>query len=390
MDLINLKEMINETGYLNNISIGSYFHIKYRNLYDEIKKHTEELKATYRVNLTLRSRVKFIFDYDCNLHSLLSDGKYLIFDRKSDSFVRNSSNSAKTGWEKIKSKLNNEKTYSFNKTKKLLSELNEDEIFGRSKNRIMCSNKPILYNSILKHSKELEAFDRNTNKFPSKIIFLRDYDGKLVNLLCKKCMLKYVTYNPQKNMFNQCCKNCYYESDDFYPQKGYFKKKYGEEWEHHYNLDRKNIKNKKVNSCEWFINKYGLDVGKEKYKMYVKNMTQNIINLSGSACSKISQELFWLVYDKLNQDEKKECFFNDLNKEILISDGEKLHIPDFVYKNKIIEYDGTFWHNLIKDENRNIFYIKNGYEVLVITDKDFNRQHKPQNIIDKCVKFLKK
>jgi len=113
------------------------------------------------------------------------------------------------------------------------------------------------------------------------------------------------------------------------------------------------------------------------------------MGLSISAYSKISQELFWLIHNELSDYEISSCYFKELNREVFINGNSKTYIPDFIYKNKIIEYDGLYWHDEIKDNRRNQFYFDNGYELLVITDNDFNRQKKPQDVVNKCVKFLR-
>ena len=64
----------------------------------------------------------------------------------------------------------------------------------------------------------------------------------------------------------------------------------------------------------------------------------------------------------------------------------KYHI-DFKFNNKIIEFDGEYWHidkekEFIKDE---FFKIK-GYEVLHIKEKDYYEN--PQRTITKCLTFL--
>jgi len=384
-----IKNEIIKTGYIDKISMGNYFHMKYKDLYNKIFTLTEELTTTYKVNLSLRARVIFLIKYDCNINLIIKDGKFLTFDRSFDDFIYKHSNSAKLGWDKIKITMLNESIYSIDQTLELINKMNNDEIFGRSKNRTLIKKNIILYNSILHYSKPLEIFDRNNNKFPTKIIFIRDYNCDLNNLLCKKCENNYVYYNSQNKMFNAICKKCYYDMDDFYPQKGYFKKKYGKEWEFFYKQDRITIKNKKVNSLEWFINKYGEHMGKIKYEEYSKKRVSNILNLSLSSYSKISQELFWMIYDNLTEDEKKCCFFKELNREVFINSNNKTYIPDFLYKNKIIEYDGSYWHNEVKDNKRNLFYDNNGYKFLVISDNDFNRQKKPIDIVNKCINFLR-
>lgn len=57
--------------------------------------------------------------------------------------------------------------------------------------------------------------------------------------------------------------------------------------------------------------------------------------------------------------------------------------------NKIIEYDGTYWHNPKKDEFRNLIYKKNGYDVLVISEKHFARKNKNAETVTQCLEFLR-
>ena len=389
VSLETIKKDIINTGYIDDIAIGTYFHMKYKELYKKILELTKPLEVTYKVNLLFRGRVLFIIKYNCDLSKITIHNKYLTFDRKLDDFVNKSHNHTKLGWDKIKKSLNSVDIFKFNETQKLVKNMLDCEIFGRSKNRTLIKKNPKLYNSILYHSKELENFDRNNNKFPSKIIFIRDYNSEFDKLLCDDCQINYVTYNTKSCNFNKKCKKCYYKTDDFYPQIGFFKKKYGDNWEEFYKKDRESIKNKKVNSLGWYIKKYGEFEGGLRYDEYSKERVSNILNLSISSYSKISQELFWLIYNELSDNEISSCYFKELNREVFINVGSKTHIPDFMYKNKIIEYDGSYWHDKIKDIRRNQFYFDNGYELLVITDNDFNRQKKPQDVVNKCVNFLR-
>jgi hypothetical protein len=382
------KEIIN-TGYIEDVSIGSYFHMKHKELYNKIIEITNPLEKTYKVNLLFRGRVLFVMKYNCDLSMITNDRGYLTFDRKIDDFIDRNTNYVKQGWNKIKKNLCDTEVFNLSETKKLVNDMSNDNIFGRGKNRVLTSINPKLYNSILFHSNELSKFNKNNNKFPSKIIFIRDYDSDISRLLCEDCKVSYVSYNPNNCNFNKKCKNCYYKTDDFYPQIGFFKKNYGDNWEEYYKKDRLHIKNKKVNSLTWFINKYGEADGLLNYKNYAKKRVDNIIKLSINACSKISQELFWLIYKQLSNEEKINCHFKELNEEISINKDGKTYIADFVYKNKIIEYDGSYWHDKDKDIIRNSFYYNNGYEVLIITDDQFNRQKKTKEVINKCVNFLK-
>jgi hypothetical protein len=247
--------------------------------------------------------------------------------------------------------------------------------------------RQVLYKSLEYHSSCLNDLNRSTKKFPSRIIFLRDLNGCVENLKCPLCENNNRLYNEEKKQFNATCKKCYMSEVPKYPQKEWFIKKYGIDWEKFYINDRNNIKSIKVNSSKWFINKYGKEIGIAKHSEYIDKKINNILNLKDKKVSKISQELFWEIYKNL--DDKKMCYFYELNKEILLREGNQIFFPDFVYKNKIIEYDGIFWHDKTKDKIRNKFYNEQGYKVLVVTSDEFNKNKKDTKIIKKCLTFLK-
>lgn len=125
-----------------------------------------------------------------------------------------------------------------------------------------------------------------------------------------------------------------------------------------------------------------------------------IVKQSGT--SRPSQELFWNVYSHLKLEEKY-CNFAELNHEktLTISTEDKQALLehtkmnkrkyslDFVYKNKIIEYDGTYWHSdLEKEAAKEAFLNHKGYTVLHILDDDY--QIDPEKELNKCIDFLTK
>jgi len=63
-------------------------------------------------------------------------------------------------------------------------------------------------------------------------------------------------------------------------------------------------------------------------------------------------------------------------------------IVDFKYGNKIIEYNGQYWHNSEKDNIRYDILKRMCYDVLVITSDEYNKNKKPKEIINKCLNFL--
>lgn len=91
----------------------------------------------------------------------------------------------------------------------------------------------------------------------------------------------------------------------------------------------------------------------------------------------------------------------------IIKDKKKQYIFDLAYKNKLIEYNGDFWHcnpkiydkNYIhprlkltaneiwqKDAKKTNFAKSYGYEVLVVWEQDFRKN--PEEIIKQCIAFL--
>jgi hypothetical protein len=64
--------------------------------------------------------------------------------------------------------------------------------------------------------------------------------------------------------------------------------------------------------------------------------------------SKISQELFWRLYNKLDNDLKSNAFFKELNKELCIycEDFNKICFVDFCIPeiNFCLEFYGDYWH----------------------------------------------
>lgn len=145
--------------------------------------------------------------------------------------------------------------------------------------------------------------------------------------------------------------------------------------------------------CSLPLKFYTLDSGYGKSCGVCRNC---ISSLSGT--SKPSQELFWLLYHKMNR--PKNCNFSELNNEktIYITEKDKIsfknlnkyryHI-DFIIGNKIIEYNGEYWHkNKSKEISKNKFFRKKGFYILNIMDSEYKKE--PDKVIDKCIKFLSK
>jgi len=140
-----------------------------------------------------------------------------------------------------------------------------------------------------------------------------------------------------------------------------------------------------ANSKDYYINKYGNINGLEKWKEYLEKIQFK------NSYSKISQELFWSIYDKLSNKYKNFINFHELNNEQIFYMNDKIIKADFKCNNIIIEFDGDYWHNkkdvIRKDKIKNKFFENNNYKILRIKENDYNKNK--QEIINKCLKFIK-
>ena len=160
--------------------------------------------------------------------------------------------------------------------------------------------------------------------------------------------------------------------------------------------NKKSEKQKYAFSLEKFVKDFGETLGKEKWDQYKDKMRtlseKAASNRDSVGFSKISQKLFWDVVQRL--DLKKEMtFFKECNGEKIIKiykDGKyiKFYSLDFLYENKIIEFDGNYWHknNEDKDKERDEILTKRGFSTLRINDKNYKKD--PYGTIDKIVEFL--
>lgn len=157
----------------------------------------------------------------------------------------------------------------------------------------------------------------------------------------------------------------------------------------------------KTFSLEKCIEKYGEENGK---KRWMNRQLQWFNNNKKSNFSKISQELFWKIYKCIDLTECDVYFatLKDNIKDISGKNNEyKLELidsiisPDFFIKNKnkIIEFDGTYYHrNTPENKKREGIRDKNildcGYELLHIKEYDY-KQNK-EKVIQECIDFIKK
>lgn len=181
----------------------------------------------------------------------------------------------------------------------------------------------------------------------------------------------------------------------------------------------KEIQNRfSLNKC---IEKYGIEGQKiwkdrqEKWKRSLNSKTEQEkieINrkklFNNSGYSKISQKLFWNIYEKFSENNIK---FEELTGELVLynKDLNKHYRYDYVdfTRKKIIEFNGDFWHcnpekynedfnhKILKSSAKKIWMndkIKidwissKGYKVMVIWESEYRKD--PKQTLEKCIEFI--
>ena len=167
-----------------------------------------------------------------------------------------------------------------------------------------------------------------------------------------------------------------------------------------------------VFSLGWFIEKYG-EQGIQKYDERSKSISKvsyfrEYNKQNKNNYSKVSQELFWILYEKCKL-QKYNVYFAELNHEF--SCGVSRCNYDFVVKEKkkIIEFNGDMFHAnpeifsesdkpnpytyetsadiWLSDELKIRKAKEKGYDVFVVWEQEYNKDR--EKIIEKCINFLK-
>lgn len=220
----------------------------------------------------------------------------------------------------------------------------------------------------------------------------------------KNCIRKYGKIEGKKQ-FDEYCKKQEYAGCKL----EYFIEKYGKEEgaKKYYEINHQ-----KAMTLENMIRVHGLEEGKIVYQQWIDKAIANHIGYS-----KVSQELFEAVDKKLGDLAKNSKWATkngEAEIEINISDyAKKWARPDYVLGNKIIEFNGDYWHCNPKfynaedfvprfgtttaqsvkevwesDYNREQEFKRLGYEVLTVWEDDYYAN--PVKEIDRCVDFLNK
>lgn len=167
------------------------------------------------------------------------------------------------------------------------------------------------------------------------------------------------------------------------------------------------IERQRTFSLEHCIEKYGKEGGekvfKERQERWQKSLKKHWAeNGDGrSVQSEFAKNIIHLLCDSLNINvpEKEKWIYN--------KDIERGYAYDFTYNNKIIEFNGDYWHanpykydadfyNKSKKMTAEEIWLydkmkkecaeKHGYKVMVVWESDWNED--PEGELNKCIKFL--
>lgn len=110
--------------------------------------------------------------------------------------------------------------------------------------------------------------------------------------------------------------------------------------------ESKEIKEKQIKTM---IERYGVSHSSynlETIKKRKQTMVENHTLENTQKFSKMSQELFWAIYNNLDIELKNKTYFGELNFEFNKQFKQNLYSYDFVISNikYCIEFNGDFWH----------------------------------------------
>ena len=160
---------------------------------------------------------------------------------------------------------------------------------------------------------------------------------------------------------------------------------------------KQKVKNRQTTfSKEICIQKYGEIEGIKRWNLRQKRWLKNY---KFNNYSQVSQVLFKQVFDKIKYDFLDIHFAtrldNGKNNEYRLQLDDKIILPDFFVKelNKIIEFDGVYWHrrnpeNKKRELSRDKSIKNNGYKVLHINEDNF--KDNPDKEINRCIDFIYK
>lgn len=314
-----------------------------------------------------------------------------IFQHKHKKVLEKTSKSNKEYYKKIKNKSFNS-YLTLSEMKKQVSEIDLTKLDKFSGHRTFLKQHPVLFYSINEYIDNLDInFIRPA--FLSKIeLIKRGIDN--AKCLCGKTII----WDYTKKDFRKGCSCCYKITSGpnaLNKRMLLYGNKKGKELYDNFCKSCKDDR-KGLSSLKWFNEKYG-DKGQEKYDEFWQ---YNFSKRKGLSYSKISQDLFFKLKDSCEFDTNEIRFaenskkgelrvnFNKADKE-LIGKKRVCMFLDFVYKDKVIEFDGTYWHQDSKDIDsiKETILNSKGYTLLRVKEEDYKTN--PEKEINKCIQFLK-
>lgn len=152
-------------------------------------------------------------------------------------------------------------------------------------------------------------------------------------------------------------------------------------------------------SLEKCIEKYGEEEGRKCWKQRQEKWLQSYKKQN---FSKVSQNLFWKLYEKIKNKYEKIYFaslnpetkerMENRNFEYMLQTKTSFVKPDFLVLDtkKVIEFDGDYWHgkrgNIKREEKRDREILSQGFSIFHVKEYDFKVDE--QTVIDNCIKFL--
>ena len=253
--------------------------------------------------------------------------------------------------------------------------------FGKAKNRTLYNDNIDLYKSLLFHTEKYVDF---------VTLKIR------LNLSLRLVIAGQYKFNIPRDCFCKCGKHFIWD----YKTKTFNKKDI---------LYCKECLPKNKHSIEHFIARYGEIEGKIKFNECLDKKISNFLykptkGKSGVYYSKVSQLLFKsIISDNRIKKFEKDIKFAEHNGEEIIKlyDEERnflltnysiknyVYSIDFLWCDKIIEFDGFYWHKTLPenyDIAKDIIIEKRGFKVFRV--KEFDYYKNPSLIVENCIKFL--
>lgn len=246
--------------------------------------------------------------------------------------------------------------------------------------RKVYNNKP-LYASILHHTRDVVFHGK---KLSEKIYYIMTG----IYCTCQECNgIK--TFNTYDRGYSTCNN---VECSEFSPRglaqwkttlsEDEYKRKFSES----YTIDGSPLFTK-----DWFMKRYPKD-GKRLHSEYVEKMKQVAIKnvLSHNKSSQAADNFF---SELLKYFPEGECHLTTGEKVFHTGKYEdklnqKILMVDFHYNNKIVEYDGEYWHDAERDRKRDDFLKEMGYDVFRVYHSECKRSDGFQKSLENAIKFI--